>query len=123
VDDPLQRAADELLAGTQQEFPVMADGQFRGMLGRDALVRGLKEAGPQASVSELMTPDCRTVSERDLLESVMEQMREAGCATLPVVRGEQLVGLVSLENVGELMMIRSALAHEPVVDEGLVRSA
>jgi Zn-dependent protease len=123
VDDPLQRAADELLAGTQQDFPVMADGKFSGMLGRDALVRGLKESGPQANVGELMTPECRTVSERDLLERVMEQMREAGCSTLPVVRGEQLVGLVSLENVGELMMIRSALRHEPVVDEGLARSA
>jgi Zn-dependent protease len=123
VQDTLQHAADELLAGTQQEFPVMADGQFRGMLGRDALVQGLKEAGPQASVEGLTMPQCRTVSERDLLQRVMEEMREAGCTTLPVMRGPQLVGLVSLENVGELMMIRSALRNEPVADEGLARSA
>jgi Zn-dependent protease len=123
ANDPLQRAADELLAGTQQDFPVMADGQFRGMLVRDALVRGLQEAGPQASVAELVQSQCRTVTERDMLQSVMEQMREAGCSTLPVLRHNELVGLVSLENVGELMMIRSALRHEPVVDERLAESA
>lgn len=121
ASDTLQQAADELLAGTQQDFPVVEDGQFRGIVGRDALVQGLKEAGPAGKVGELTIPPCNSVHERDLLESVMEQMREAGCSTLPVLRGEQLVGLVSLENVGELMMIRSALRHEPVVDEQLTQ--
>jgi CBS domain-containing protein len=121
--DSLQTAADELLAGTQQDFPVVDDGRLVGILKRDAIVQGLKEAGPQATVSTLATPHCRTVSERDLLERVMEQMHEAGCSTLPVLRGQQLVGLVSLENVGELMMIRSALRDEAVVDEELARSA
>jgi CBS domain-containing protein len=119
VNDSLQLAADELLAGTQQDFPVLEENRFRGILGRDALVQGLKEMGPQTKVAEIMSPACRTVSERDLLESVMEQMGESGCSTLPVLRGEQLVGLVSLENVGELMMIRSALRHEPLVGQAL----
>jgi CBS domain-containing protein len=117
VNDSLKQAADELLAGTQQDFPVLEDGRFRGILGREALVQGLKEGGTETRVGELMSSDCRTVSERDLLERVMEQMREGGCSTLPVLRDNELVGLVSLENVGELMMIRSALRHEPLVDE------
>jgi hypothetical protein len=36
-------------------------------------------------------------------------MREGECATLPVLREGKLVGIVTLENVGEWMMIQSAL--------------
>ncbi len=36
-------------------------------------------------------------------------MREAGCSTLPVVHNGHLVGMLTLENVGELIMINSAL--------------
>jgi predicted transcriptional regulator len=36
-------------------------------------------------------------------------MRDSGCSALPVVHDERLVGLITLENVGELMMINSAL--------------
>jgi hypothetical protein len=39
-------------------------------------------------------------------------MKETGCRTLPVVRGGELIGMISLENIGEWMMIQKALHQQ-----------
>jgi CBS-domain-containing membrane protein len=56
-----------------------------------------------------MRPDCRVVEAAEMLDSSFQKMREGECATLPVLREGRLVGIVTLENVGEWMMIQSAL--------------
>ncbi len=107
VDDSLGIAARELLAGTQQDFPVTDQGRLVGMLRRADLAQGLGESAYHRSVREVMTCDCLVVSELDLLDNVMLGMQR-GCLSVPVVRGDRLVGLLDTENIGEFMMIRSA---------------
>jgi Zn-dependent protease len=121
--DSLQTAADELLAGSQQDFPVLDGDRLVGILRRQDLVEGLKTGGREQPVSQVMSAGCGAVSEFEMLERVMEQLREAGCSTIPVVRNGLLVGLVTLENVGEMMMIRSALQHEDIPPNELVEAA
>lgn len=113
-DDTLRHAADELLAGSQQDFPVVTNGeggpaQVVGMLPRAALLRALAAGGLEAPVAQAMVRDCPVVQEHEPIELVYQRMRENGCAALPVVRQGELVGLLSLENVSEMVMIRSAL--------------
>lgn len=112
VDDSLRDAANELLAGMQPDFPVLEDGQFRGMLRRKDVVEGLKQEGRELRVRDVMTADCPVVSQRDMLERVMTEMQQRSCSVLPVVEDGHVTGIVTLENVGELMMIRSALSGE-----------
>jgi predicted transcriptional regulator len=47
------------------------------------------------------------------VEQVYRRMRELDCAALPVVRQGELVGMVSLANISELVMVRSALEGSP----------
>ncbi len=108
-DDSLRVAARELLAGTQQDFPVMEQGQFLGILRRTELAASLADSTVDCRVKEVMTRDCFVVSEFDLLDSVMLRMQQ-GCLSVAVVRGDRLVGLVDTENIGELLMIRAAFA-------------
>lgn len=115
-EDTLRRAADELLAGSQQDFPVVDGGngdgtpqQVVGILPRSALIRALASGGLEAEVAGAMLRGCPVVQETDPIEEVYQRMRELGCAALPVVRRGELVGLLSLENVSEMVMIRSAL--------------
>jgi Zn-dependent protease len=110
----LDDAVEELLAGSQQDFPVLAGDRVAGMLLRDDLVKALKERGRSATVGSVARADCRPVEENDPLDQALTQMREGRCSALPVVRGGQVVGLLSLENVGELLMVHSALRVGPV---------
>jgi len=109
--DPLARAAQELMAGAQHDFPVVENGRVVGMLVRDDLFKALQSQTDTASVESVMRRDCPIVSQNDILETVFRRMQEQGCSSLPVVSGERLVGIVTLENVGELMILRQARQH------------
>jgi Zn-dependent protease/predicted transcriptional regulator len=111
ADDTVGKAADELLAGAQQDFPVVDNGRVVGMVDRSGLVRTLGERGRDVRISEVMQQDCPAVQENEMLDRTFQIMREGRCTTLPVLRNQELVGLITLENVGELIMLQSALGN------------
>ncbi|MFT6864251.1 MAG: Zn-dependent protease [Akkermansiaceae bacterium] len=110
--DTLAKAIEELLAGSQQDFPVMEDGQPVGILRRNDLVKALSEGRQDAFVTESMCRDCESVDEADSLQSTVESMRARQCATMPVVAGSSIVGLLTLENIAEMIMVNTALESE-----------
>ncbi len=107
--EPLSAALSELLAGQQQDFPVLEEDRIVGMLVRKDLLAAIAEGKHDQPVGEVMRRDCRVVDAAEMLDSTFQRMREGECATLPVLREGRLVGIVTLENVGEWMMIQSAL--------------
>ena len=107
--DPLQRAVDYLMSGNQQDFPVLADGRLLGMLTRRQLVGGLQRHGAGASVSDVLERDQEFADAGEPLDGVLQRMRERGRMALPVFEGGELVGLITLENVGDLLVVRDAL--------------
>lgn len=108
-EDTLRQAMDELLAGSDQDFPVLHDGSIVGVLTRRDLVKGLTEKGDQARVSSILQTSCITVEDSAMLDEAFAQMQAVGCNTVPVVHNGELVGVLTLENVGELLMVSSAL--------------
>lgn len=109
MQDSLGRAVDELLAGAQQDFPVLEGDRIVGLLLRGDLVKAIKEGGRETPVGEAMRRDCVIVGEDDDLHAALTRMRSGKCSSVPVVDTGRLVGLLSLENVGELMMVNAAL--------------
>ena len=107
--DSLGKAVDELLAGSQQDFPVVDNGQPVGILRRNDLVKALSENRRDAKVAEFMCRNCRSVNETESLAPIVESMHREGCGTLPVLREGRMVGLLTLENVSEIIMINTAL--------------
>ncbi len=108
-DESLASALNELLVGQQQDFPVMDRDEVVGMLTRSDLLAALAQGKRDVPISEVMRRDCRVVEEAEMLDRTFQRMREWECPTLPVLREGRLVGLITLENVGEWMMIQSAL--------------
>jgi Zn-dependent protease/CBS domain-containing protein len=109
----LDDAVEALLRTSQREFPVADDaGRVVGLLTRDALIVALRQHGPQGGVAGAMRPGpLPTVPMGANLDAVLTQMREAEepiAAVLVVDVGGAAIGLVTPENLGELMMIRDA---------------
>jgi CBS domain-containing protein len=107
--DPLQRAIDLTLSGSQRDFPVVDDGQIVGLLRQDDLVKALQETPAGDTVSGAMQTDYQDCEPGEMLEGVFVRIREDGAHTLPVVRHGQLVGLLTMENIGEMLRIQSAI--------------
>jgi Zn-dependent protease/CBS domain-containing protein len=104
----LQHAADLMLAGDQQDFPVLEGGRYLGMLTRAELIRGLREEGPSAPVGRIVHVDVEPIDAAWPLEKALQVMRAGRLAAVPVVMRGQLVGLLTLENVSELLMVQEA---------------
>jgi len=106
--DTLAAAAEMLLAGAQQDFPVVDDGRIAGVLPHADLVRALEERGQETPVASVMRQDCMSVDENERLFKVFQQMQQDKCPIVLVTRGGALVGLVTLQNIGEFITLRSA---------------
>jgi Zn-dependent protease len=103
-------AVDLLLSGSQQDFPVVDDGRLLGMLSRADLMKALGVAGRDGLVRDHMRHGCPAADPEEPLEPVLARLQGQACRTLPVLSGGAVVGLLTLENVGELLMVVSATA-------------
>jgi Zn-dependent protease/predicted transcriptional regulator len=109
ASDPLSRAVNEVLGGFQQDFPVVEDGRVIGVLTRSDMVKALAQRGPDAPVGDVMQRAFEVAEPSEGLEDAFARLQACRCHTFPVVRGRQLVGVLTTENVGEFLMIQSAL--------------
>jgi Zn-dependent protease/predicted transcriptional regulator len=112
-EDTLSRAVEFLLAGYQQDFPVASEGRLVGMLSRSALVDGLSRLGPNMPVADAMSKEFATVNPNELAETVFTRLQANNSRALPVLENGQLLGILTTENVGEYLMVQTALHNEP----------
>jgi Zn-dependent protease len=111
-DEPLSRAVQLTLDGFQQDFPVVDGGGGAGVIGvltRTDLLRALAEQGPNALVSTAMHRTFAVAGPEEQAEEVLARLRTSDCNAMPVVRGKELLGVLTLDNVGEYIMIKTAL--------------
>ncbi|HEY6167428.1 MAG TPA: site-2 protease family protein [Verrucomicrobiae bacterium] len=107
--DSLGRAVELILAGSQHDFPVVEGGTVAGILTRGDLMAALAQRGPSAAVGDVMEREFQRVEAGEMLESAFSRLQESRCPMLPVFHHGELVGLLTTENIGELVMIRTAL--------------
>src|SRR4029079_9547041 len=72
-------------------------------------------------VSEVMTPDPFTVTEDATLEEIVESMETNGVKRLPVMRGNQLVGIVSRANLLQAVASLARQIPDPTADDDHIR--
>ncbi|WP_395737500.1 site-2 protease family protein [Prosthecobacter sp.] len=111
-DATLREAVVLLLAGSQQDFPVLdAGGGMQGMLTRHDLISALAEKGPSHPVSDVMRPCPASVQPVGGLTEGLDTLNASDCPAIPVLDpiSGRLVGLLTAENVGETLMVRAAL--------------
>jgi len=113
----LQEAVDALLATSQHDFPVVDEtGSVAGLLTRHDLIAALRKNDPGLRVGDVMRRDIPTVTTGTRFEDAFRIMQECNCPAVPVLdRMKRLVGLLTPENVTELMMVHSAMPQRRVL--------
>jgi len=108
-------AVDHLLRTSQHDFPVVdGSGRMRGVVTRNGMIRALQATGPQTPVLEVMQRDIPVLGAGEPLEEAVKLMQDGGLPAVGVVDAEgRLVGLVTPENLGELMMVQSLRPKAP----------
>jgi CBS domain-containing protein len=107
--DPLARAVDLVLAGSQHNFPIVERGEIVGVLTREALTAALARTGPATPIADVMDRRFETAEAGEMLEPVFQRLEACRCQVLPVLRGGRLVGIMTPENVAEFVMFSRAL--------------
>lgn len=107
--DPLSRAVEMVLQGSQQDFPVVANGAVDGILTRADLIKALAQQPPTTPVSVVMQREFPVVEAGEMLEALFARLQECQCHTVPVTRRGVLVGLVTSDNIGEFLMLQAAM--------------
>jgi len=117
ADATLEEAVDALLATSQHDFPVIDQtGNVAGLLTRHDLISALRKNDPTLRVGDVMRRDIPTVTTGTRFEDAFRIMQECDCPAVPVLdRMKRLVGLLTPENVTELMMVQSAMPRRRVL--------
>jgi CBS domain-containing protein len=116
---------------------IVSEGDFirRGEIGtqrkRGRWLKFLLGAGEAATdyvhehgrkVSDVMTKDPLTVAENATLEEIVTTMETNGVKRLPVMRGDQLVGIVSRANLLQAVASLARKVPDPTADDDHIRS-
>lgn len=109
--DRLSRAVELILAGAQTDFPVVQNGKVVGIVMRGDIITALSRDDQTVNIASLMQRGFESVDASEMLEAALVRLQTSGCHTMPVISGGQLVGLFTTDNVGEFLMIQSALSR------------
>ena len=108
-DEPLSRAIELTLAGSQKEFPVLLNEIVVGVLTQSDLLKGLQARGEQTQVGDWMQREVQSADINEPLEQVLERLQNCSCRLLSVTEADRLVGIINLDNIMELIRIQTAL--------------
>ena len=107
--DNLGQMSRLVLAGPQQNFPVIDNGMVAGIVTRGDLMPALIRRGEFAPVAEVMRTGIPVVEARETVDAALMRIQESGLPAVPVVQNGQMIGLISLENISEYLMINRAM--------------
>lgn len=109
--DNLARAIELTLAGSQKDFPVVDNGRIEGILTQTDLLKAISAQDKKSEVISAMQANFVTVDSLDMLDTAFARLKDCNCHTLPVMHNGKLVGLLTMDNLGEYMRIQAALRN------------
>lgn len=116
TSERVDRAVDLIMNSYQTDYPVLdLAGRFVGVLTRARLIYALKEVGPDARIVDVMLkaeeiPICAPNQD---LSVVWELLATGGSRVVAVKRGQEFLGLVTLDDITEVFQVYGAKLAGP----------
>lgn len=108
-DDSLGHAIELTLSGSQKDFPVVQGDRLVGILTQADMLAALTKTGPDTVVRDVMQAELQVADSHEMLEAVFARLEQGGCSSMPVTHNGQLVGVLTMDNIGEFLRIQTAL--------------
>jgi CBS domain-containing protein len=102
-----EQVLDSVIHGYQEDFPVVDEGgNLVGMLTRDEIMIAAHSPERYSSVRDLMKTNVPTISSQaDLFEDGLRILQQSGLRALPVTENGELVGMLTIEDVGQASLL------------------
>ncbi|HSK86319.1 MAG TPA: CBS domain-containing protein [Rubrobacter sp.] len=99
---------DSVIHGYQHDFPVVDEGgRLVGMITRNEITTAAHSPERFSRVRDLMKTDFPTVSpDSDLFTDGARLLQESGLRALPVVKASDIVGMLTVDDVGQAALLR-----------------
>ncbi len=99
---------DAVLHGYQEDFPVVnEEGRLVGILTRKEIMSAAHSPDKFLNVRDLMLTEYPAVSpEDDLFTDGYRILQESGLRAIPVLKQEELVGMLTLDDIGQAALLR-----------------
>jgi Zn-dependent protease/predicted transcriptional regulator len=105
--DHVSKVVDYILTSYQPDFAVVQGKTFLGVVTRDDVLKALATETNDLYVAGIMRREVLTVDARQGLDEVRRLMGEKGERIAAVNDGETFLGLVSVEDIGEALVVSS----------------
>ncbi|MHB1046867.1 MAG: site-2 protease family protein [Thermoanaerobaculia bacterium] len=103
----VSKVVDYILTSYQPDFAVLQGRSFLGVVTRDDVLKALATETNDLYVAGIMRREVLTVDARQGLDEVRRLMGEKGERIAAVNDGETFLGLVSVEDIGEALVVSS----------------
>lgn len=102
--DTLEGALHKAVHTLQDDFPVIRGSELVGVISRQRLLESLRQGG-NGYVQAVMSRVFEVAQRRDSLASAFGKITGQGATLIPVVDGEHLIGIVTLQNLMHSMAL------------------
>jgi Zn-dependent protease/predicted transcriptional regulator len=100
--DTLEDALEKVVHSLQDDYPVVRGGDMVGTISRQRIMETLRAQG-NGYVQGAMNRFFQIANRSDTLASVFRRAGQTGLSLIPVVDGDQLIGIVTLQNLTHSM--------------------
>jgi Zn-dependent protease/CBS domain-containing protein len=99
---------DMVIHGYQEDFPVVDEEEnLVGIITRNEIMTAAHSPDRYASVRDVMKTDFPTISpDADLFTDGARILQESGLRALPVVKAGDLVGMLTMDDIGQAALLR-----------------
>jgi len=99
---------NSVIHGYQEDFPVVDEsGSLVGMITRNEIMAAAHSPDRYATVRDVMKTEFPTISpDADLFTEGARILQESGLRALPVVKAGNLVGMLTMDDIGQAALLR-----------------
>lgn len=107
-EDSLGKVLELMLHRHQENIPVISGNRYRGLLTRREIIEGMHSYSKDVSCDRLMRTDLPVIDSNTGINSAQRMLQEKSSPALAVNDGENIVGVVTAEDINRLFVMVNA---------------